>query len=81
MSNKNVQIVLNSAGVRELLKSDAIAAACKEQADAVAARAGDGYIVEQRNYPERTGYAVTAETDEARRDNYNHNTLLKALGV
>lgn len=74
-------VKLNSQGVRELLKSQAIADACREQADAVAGRAGEGYSVEQRGYPERTGFVVSAETDEARRDNLKNNTLLKALGV
>lgn len=76
-----VKIKLNKMGVRSLLKSAEIAAACKEQADAVAGRAGEGYSVEQRNYPERTGYVVSAETPEARLDNLKHNTLLKALGI
>ena len=77
----NITVKLNSQGVRELLKSQAIADACREQADAVAGRAGEGYSVEQRDYPERTGYVVSAETDEARTDNLKNNTLLKALGV
>ena len=76
-----ITVKLNSQGVRELLKSQAIADACREQADAVAGRAGEGYSVEQRDYPERTGYVVSAETDEARTDNLKNNTLLKALGV
>lgn len=79
--SKKVTVKLNRAGVRELLKSPEIAEACKAQADAVADRAGDGYAVEQRDYPERTRYVVSAETDEARRDNLKNNTLLKALGV
>jgi hypothetical protein len=74
-------VKLNSQGVRELLKSQAIADACMEQANVVAGRAGEGYSVEQRDYPERTGYVVSAETDEARTDNLKNNTLLKALGV
>lgn len=76
-----VKVELNSAGVRELLKSPEVMQACKEQADKVAQRAGDGYKVEQRSYPERTGYAVVAGTPEAKRDNLKNNTLQKALGV
>ena len=38
-----VRVVLNRKGVRELLKSDAMAQACKEQADAIKNRCGDGY--------------------------------------
>lgn len=77
----NFKVKLNSRGVRELLKSPEIAKACEEQAEAVAERAGDGYVVGQRSYPERTGYAVNAATDKAKRDNLKNNTLLKALGV
>lgn len=78
--SKKVTIKLNSKGIQALLKSDAIAGACREQANAVAARAGDGYEVQQRNYPERTGFAIIAATDEANRDNLKNNTLLKAVG-
>lgn len=76
-----IKIVLNRKGVRELLKSQPIADTCGEQAKLVKARAGEGYEVRKRNYPERTGYAVIAETDEAKQDNLKNNTLLKALGV
>lgn len=76
-----MEIKLNSDGIQELLKSREIASVCEEQAKAVAGRAGDGYTVQQRNYQERTGYAVIAETEEAYRDNLKNNTLLKALGV
>ncbi len=81
MSKSIVELKLNSDGIKELLKSDEIAAACKEQADAIASRAGDGYEVTTRQYPERIAYAVNAETKEARQDNLKNNTLLKALGT
>lgn len=77
---KNVKVVLNSAGVRELLKSDWAAGECMICAQSVASRAGDGFEVEARNYPERTGYAVKAATYEAKRKNLKENTLLKAMG-
>ena len=76
-----IKIVLNRKGVRELLKSQPIANACGKQAEIVKAKAGEGYEVRQRKYPERTGYVVVAETDEAKQDNLKNNTLLKALGV
>ena len=75
-----VRIELNAQGVRELLKSGEVAAECEEQAKAIAGRAGDGYEIEPRNYPERSGYAVIAATTEARKDNLKNNTLLKASG-
>ncbi len=77
---KNVVIKLNKAGVRELLKSEWAAQQCKAQADIIKGRAGEGFVVQKRNYPERSGYAVKAETREAKNRNYRDNTLLKAMG-
>lgn len=77
---KKVEIKLNSAGVRELLKSPAIANRCLQEAQGIASRAGDGYEVEPRSYPERTGAAVVAVTQEAIQDNLDNNTLLRAIG-
>lgn len=74
-----VKFKLNKAGVRELLKSPEIATECAKHAEATAAAAGDGYVVEPRNYPERSGYAVRADSFKARKDNLNNNTLLKSL--
>lgn len=70
---------LKKASVRELLKSPEIAAECAKHAEATAAAAGEGYVVEPRNYKNRSGYAVRPDTFKARRDNLNNNTLLKAL--
>lgn len=76
-----VVIELNSDGIRELLKDDGIAEICRQQAEEVASKAGEGYGVESRSYAERSGYAVVAQTKEAYKDNLKNNTLLKALGV
>ena len=43
------------------------------------ARAGEGYVMEDRNYPERAGAAVRVDSYEAYRDNLENNTLLKSL--
>lgn len=75
-----VRFELNKAGVRELLKSPQMAETCNSAAERVRAAAGTGYVVESRNYPERAGAVVYADTGEAKRDNYKNNTLLKALG-
>lgn len=75
----NVKIVLNKSGVRELLKSSEMQSACQEQANAIMQRAGDGYVAEARNYPERSGYAVRTDSAEAYYDNLNNNTLLKVM--
>ena len=76
-----VTIELNEAGVRELLKSKEIAEACREQAEAVHKVVGKGFEVESRRYPERTGYVVTAGTEEAKKAVLKDNVLLKAMGA
>lgn len=76
---KKVEIKLNSAGIQELLKSAEIANKCMQTARSVQARVGDGYEVQSRNYPERTGAAVVAVSQEAIKENLKDNKLLKAL--
>jgi hypothetical protein len=75
-----VKVVLKSEGIQELLRSDEIQEECRKQAQRVAQRAGVGYTVEDRNYPERSGAAVKATSIIAKIDNAKNNTLLKALG-
>ena len=73
---------LDKSGVRELLKSEGVANECMKHAQATLAAASgsaDGYTMEVRNYPERTGYAVFAEEYPAISDNLKNNTLLKSL--
>lgn len=77
-----VKITLNKAGVRELLKSQGIAEECRKHAQATlnaASASADGYAMERRNYPERTGYAVYAAEYPAIADNMQNNTLLRSL--
>lgn len=76
----DVKIVLNREGVRQLLKDESIARLCMELANQTASRCGEGYEVQERNYPERTGAAVLAVTYQAKKDNSKNNTILKALG-
>ena len=75
-----VKFELNRAGVRALLKSGEMANICKEHADRVRGAAGDGYEVTTYTGRNRVNASVHAETYEARKDNYENNTLLKALG-
>ena len=77
-----VKFELNKAGVRELLKSAEMQQICMQHANATlqaALSSSDGYVAETRNYPERSGAAVRADTYEARKDNADNNTLLKSL--
>lgn len=74
-----IRIELNSEGVRELLRSPEMAAICREQAKAIAGRAGSGYGVSTYTGTNRVNASVMTETEEAARDNAKNNTLLKAV--
>ena len=67
------------SGFDEVRKSDGVRQACREHATRLQARAGEGYVVEDRNYPSRAGAAVRPDTPEAHRDNLENNTLLKLI--
>lgn len=75
-----VKFELDRAGVRELLRSPEAASVCRSYAENVKGRAGEGYEVTTYTGRNRANASVHAETYEARKDNYDNNTLLKALG-
>lgn len=78
-----IKIELNSAGIKSLLCSGEVAAETEKAAEAIAARAGDGFVV----LPARTlgygggrvGYAVKADTYEAKLAEATNKTLSKAV--
>lgn len=77
-----VKFKLNGAGVKELLKSEGVVGECLKHAQATyeaASGSANGYVLEERNYPERKGYAVYAADYPAIADNLKNNTLLKSL--
>ena len=76
----NVKVTLNSVGIRELLKSEAVSKACLEQAEQIKREVGTGFEIHEKRYPERTGYAVSAESKDAIKQTYQDNVLLKAVG-
>lgn len=76
--SKNVEVVLNSAGVVELLKSQEMMQYCTEIATTVKNRCGDGYSTHRGK--NRVNVSVETTTKEAVQDNYENNTLLKILG-
>lgn len=74
-----VKVTLNRSGVRALLKSEEMKAVCAEKAQAVCARCGTGYATDTYTGKNRVNAMVWADTTQARRDNAENNTLLKAL--
>lgn len=74
-----VKVVLNRDGVREMLKSPEVEKMCMDIATNAVARLGEGYEAEVRHYPERTAAAILPMTYQAKKDNLENNTILKAL--
>ena len=71
---------LNYEGVGELLRSDEMMAVCREFAEEIQAEAGDGYEISEYVGQTRVNVSVYAATEEALKECYADNTLLKALG-
>lgn len=79
MSNSGVKVVLNSAGVRELLKSQEMQAICNQHANAALAKLGDGYEVTSMVGRNRCNSEIAAVGRRAKEENNKNNTILKAV--
>ena len=75
----NLRIELNSDGVRELLKSPEMMAVCRELANGIANRAGDGFELSEYTGRNRVNVSVHAETKEAMQACLKDNVLVKAV--
>lgn len=74
-----VQIKLNSAGVRKLLRSDEMQAGLNKIAFSAQGRLGDGYEATYYTAKTRAVAKVTAVSPKAIRENEQTNSILKAL--
>lgn len=73
------QIKLNSKGIRELLTSEEVGAFVRQEADRISGRCGAGYEADSfRGNFVRMSSVYTA-TQDAVNDNYDNNTLLRAV--
>ena len=70
---------LNTSGVADLMKSAEMKAVLAREAEKVKNRAGDGYGYEVKTGQKRAYANIYPDTPEAVNDNYENNTLLKAL--
>ncbi|NQP34764.1 hypothetical protein HO921_10470 [Streptococcus suis] len=75
----SMKFKLNSAGVRELMKSPEMQAVLTDKANGIRNRAGDGYESDIYVGKTRANAMVYADSYQAKRDNKKHNTLLKAV--
>lgn len=77
-----VKVVLDRKAVRDqLLKGDNTKTLIQEYGNRAYASINniDGYVMEDRKYPERIGVAIYAQDYPAIKDNLQNNTLLKAV--
>lgn len=76
----NLKVELNSDGVRELLRSSNMMSICEEHANRALTRLGEGYVVTTMTGKNRVNASIYAESYEAKKENSENNTILKALG-
>lgn len=74
-----VRIELNSAGVRELLRSDDLGEKLESLAEGISGRCGEGYEHDRKLMPTRVIASAYTDSADARRDNLKNNTLLRNL--
>ena len=70
---------LNRDGVRDMMKSPEMMAICKGYADSARSQLGDGYEVTTHVGKSRVNASVMAETYNARAENAENNSILKAV--
>lgn len=75
MANPKVRVVLNRAGVRELLLSDEMMAACKAAAETIQGNYGKDTRLDEFRGKNRVNVSVVADFEEAA----TNNDLLKAV--
>lgn len=75
----DVRIELNRAGIQELLRSSEMMSVCKEEADKIYNRLGEGYEVSTHIGRNRVNVSIGTESYESMRDNMENNSILKAL--
>lgn len=73
------KIELNSAAVRQLLKSSEMEAGIGALASGIASRAGEGYASDTRQMPTRVIASAYTDSTQAMEDSAENNTLLKVM--
>lgn len=74
-----VRVELNHDGVRELLRSPEMMAVCESHAKRAVSKLGAGYEVSTHTGKGRVNASVAAVSPEARRENSESNTVIKAV--
>ena len=74
-----VKFELNRSGVADLMKSSAMQKVLKKHATDIKNRAGTGYEQDLHVGKNRANARVWANTQQAKGDNLDNNTLLKSV--
>lgn len=74
-----IKFELNRQGVAGLMKSAAMQEILTEYATGIRNRCGDGYTQDIYVGKNRANAMVSAETYQAKKDNLENNTILKAV--
>ena len=77
---KDIKIELNRAGVANLMKSSEMMGFCESLAMKTLGQLGEGYEVSTYTGRTRVNSSINAATPKARKDNLEHNSILKAIG-
>jgi hypothetical protein len=74
-----VRIVLNRKGIRDLLRSDEVRRDLERRAEAIAAAAGPGHVVDSEIGPNRARASVRTDTIDAMIDEATSRNLTRSL--
>ena len=74
-----IRIELNSEGVRQLLLSSDAERICRDEAKKILGKLGEGYAMDTYRGKNRVNAMVYAQTDAAKEDNAENNSILKAV--
>jgi hypothetical protein len=74
-----LKVVLNSKGIREMLRSQEMQSICEEYASNALTRLGDGYAMDSYRGSGRVNAMVYADSYAAKKENIRKNTILKAV--
>lgn len=77
----DVKIELNLQGINEMMKSEEIQAHLQRAGEAVANAAGNGYAAKTQEINWIAITNVYPDSKEAAHDNFQNNSLLKAIGA
>lgn len=75
-----VEVKIDSKGARDLMRSEEVMQLCESYANDAMSKLGNGYLLTSYIGKNRLNVSIKAMTREARRDQYENNTILKAIG-